>query len=39
MLMLLSVIDLMKGIRDLATGRQPTVVVVSPVILLVSFVR
>jgi len=38
-LALLSVVDLCKGSSDLVRGIQPAVVVISPVILLVSFVR
>jgi len=39
LLVLLSVVDLVKGVNDLVTGRQPAVAVVSPFVLLISFVR
>jgi len=39
MLALLTVVDLGKGVSDLATGQQPVAVVVSPLLLLLSFVR
>jgi len=39
LLALLTVVDLCKGVNDLVTGQQPAAAVVSPLLLLLSFVR